>query len=161
MTSTTQLPTHPVAPTRGSQHLHTALQQVLANLLDLQAQAKHLHWNVTGAGFRSVHALLDDVANEARNLADRTAERDRAVGGAPDGRSEAAAATSTLAEAPVGVQSAKDAVTHIVTALREAAATARASHDPIDAEDPPTGDVLNLVIETLEHLTWMAQAELD
>lgn len=161
MTSTTQPPAPPVPTRRGSQRLHTALQQVLANLLDLQAQAKHLHWNVTGAGFRSVHALLDDIADESRSLADRTAERDRAVGGTPDGRSEATAATSTLAKAPQGVQSVRESVAHIVKALRDAAATARTSRDSIDAEDPPTGDVLNLVVETLEHLAWMAQAELD
>ena len=40
-----------------------ALQEVLVDLVDLSLVGKHLHWNVEGLTFRSVHLQLDELVD--------------------------------------------------------------------------------------------------
>ena len=39
------------------------------------------------------------------------------------------------------------------------AATARRIHDDVDAEDPTSADLLHTIIERVEQLAWMVDAE--
>src|SRR3954451_10620583 len=80
--------------------LGTALQSVLVDLLDLAAAGKQLHWNVVGPGFRALHLQLDELVEALTGLTDRVAERARAIGWAPDGRSATVAAGSSLPGVP-------------------------------------------------------------
>lgn len=43
--------------------------------------------------------------------------------------------------------------------LYSTAATARRMHDDVDAEDPTTSDILHAILERLEQLAWMIDAE--
>ena len=43
--------------------------------------------------------------------------------------------------------------------LYAASGTARRIHDDVDAEDPTTADILHAIIERLEQLAWMIDAE--
>ncbi len=62
------------------------LQALLVDVIDLGLQAKQAHWNIHGRMFREIHALLDDLAEDAGNDADALAERCLALGVAADGR---------------------------------------------------------------------------
>jgi starvation-inducible DNA-binding protein len=47
----------------------------------------------------------------------------------------------------------------ITAALYAVAGTARRIHDDVDAEDPTTADILHTVLERIEQLAWMIDAE--
>lgn len=64
----------------------TILQDRLVSLIDLHLTLKHVHWNVTGAGFIGVHEMLDGFTATARTITDEVAERIRTLGGVPKGR---------------------------------------------------------------------------
>ena len=56
----------------------------LADAIDLQAQAKHAHWNVKGPSFIALHELFDDIAENIEEHIDTLAERVTALGGTDD-----------------------------------------------------------------------------
>lgn len=61
------------------------LQDRLVALVDLSLVLKHIHWNVVGAGFLSVHEMLDDHVIGIRQMSDAVAERIATLGGVPNG----------------------------------------------------------------------------
>lgn len=65
------------------------LQPRLVSLLDLQLTLKHVHWNVVGPNFLSVHEMLDTMVGPVRDMTDETAERIRTLGGIPKGTPQA------------------------------------------------------------------------
>ncbi|HEY3873767.1 MAG TPA: DNA starvation/stationary phase protection protein [Actinocrinis sp.] len=135
------------------------LQRVLVDLIALHVNAKQAHWNVVGPNFRDTHLLLDEITAEAREHADTIAERLRALDAVPDGRPHTVAADTSLPQLPAGEQSTAKIVDLMVEQLRGTVATARAVHDEVDAEDPPTADLLHALIDGLEKLAWMTAAE--
>src|SRR3954462_1628783 len=89
---------------QASPELGANLQRVLVDLIELHLQGKQGHWNVVGANFRDVHLQLDELVDVAREASDTIAERMRALGAVPDGRSDTIAATTTLPNYPAGEQ---------------------------------------------------------
>ena len=63
----------------------TILQERLAALLDLQLTLKHIHWNVVGLNFISIHEFLDPQVDSVREMSDAVAERIATLGGEPLG----------------------------------------------------------------------------
>ena len=61
------------------------LQDRLNALNDLALTLKHIHWNVVGPQFISVHTMLDPQVDAVRLMADETAERVATLGGSPAG----------------------------------------------------------------------------
>ena len=76
------------------------LNQNLADISDLQLQAKQAHWNVKGPAFFSLHELFDKAAEELEGFADEIAERAVALGGVAFGTARIAANCSRLGEYP-------------------------------------------------------------
>ncbi len=70
---------------RDAGHLATTLQSRLVSLLDLQLALKHIHWNIVGPSFLSVHEMLDEQVEPVREMADELAERIATLGGEPNG----------------------------------------------------------------------------
>src|SRR5215813_8890920 len=62
------------------------LQARLSDVLDLEAQLKQAHWNVTGRDFFQLHELFDKLHDEVEDFVDILAERITAIGGIADGR---------------------------------------------------------------------------
>ncbi|MEZ5279270.1 MAG: DNA starvation/stationary phase protection protein [Acidimicrobiales bacterium] len=60
-------------------------QTRLVSLLDLQLTLKHIHWNLVGPDFLSVHEMLDTQVAQVREATDELAERMRTMGGVPAG----------------------------------------------------------------------------
>lgn len=144
---------------KASPTLTNNLQAVLADLIELHIQGKQAHWNIVGTNFRDLHLQLDEIVDSARQFADDTAERMRALHALPDGRSSTVAESTSLAQFPEGLISTKDAIERIVAALEAAVGTMRKVHDEVDEEDPTTADLLHEFIAKLEQYAWMVNAE--
>ena len=65
--------------------LAKTLQQRLVALLDLALTIKHIHWNVVGPNFISVHEMLDPHYQGVQTMVDDLAERIATLGGVPSG----------------------------------------------------------------------------
>ncbi|GGI01577.1 Dps family protein [Arthrobacter liuii] len=144
---------------KASPTLTNNLQAVLADLIELHVQGKQAHWNIVGTNFRDLHLQLDEIVDAARQFADDTAERMRALHALPDGRSTTVAETTSLAQFPEGLISTGDAIERIVAAMEAAVGTMRKVHDEVDEEDPTSADLLHEFISRLEQFAWMVQAE--
>ena len=64
---------------KASPTLTNNLQAVLTDLIELHLQGKQAHWNIVGTNFRDLHLQLDEIVDAARQFADDTAERMRAL----------------------------------------------------------------------------------
>lgn len=148
---------HP--PFTASERLATHLQQLSVDLIDLHLQGKQAHWNVVGLNFRDLHLALDEVVDAAREFSDVVAERMRALYITPDGRAATVAAQSSLPAYPAEEVSTADTVDLITTAIYAACGTGRRIHDEVDAEDPTSADIIHTILERLEQLAWMIDAE--
>lgn len=144
---------------KASPTLASNLQMVLTDLIELHLQGKQAHWHLVGTNFRDLHLQLDEIVTAARLFADDVAERLRALHSLPDGRSSTVAEDNRLAEFPAGLTSTKDTVKLITARLERTVKTARDVHDDVDDEDPTSADLLHAIIERLEQLAWMVNAE--
>lgn len=146
---------------KASKELALGLQAVLVDVIELASQGKQAHWNVVGSNFRDLHLQLDEIVASARDLSDVIAERMRALEVLPDGRSETVTKTTTLPAFPADQVDTKEVVALMTERLQAVADTARGVHDPIDAEDPTTADILHTVIQSVEQYAWMVSAEIQ
>jgi len=144
---------------KASPTLASNLQMVLTDLIELHVQGKQAHWNLVGTNFRDLHLQLDEIIAVARTFADEAAERMRALHALPDGRSNTVSTDTRLDEFPAGLVSTKDTVKLITGRLERTVQTARDVHDEVDEEDPTSADLLHAIIERLEQLAWMVNAE--
>ncbi|WP_122818134.1 Dps family protein [Nocardioides pantholopis] len=156
----TNAPTHVARPAfQASEQLATHLQQLLVDLTDLHLQGKQAHWNVVGLNFRDLHLALDEVVDAAREFSDTVAERMRAIYVTPDARAATVAELTSLAPFPAAEVNTAETVDLISGALYAVAGTGRRIHDEVDAEDPTSADIIHTVLERLEQLAWMIDAE--
>ncbi|MFE8886582.1 Dps family protein [Pseudarthrobacter enclensis] len=144
---------------KASPTLASNLQLVLTDLIELHLQGKQAHWNLVGTNFRDLHLQLDEIVTAARLFADDVAERMRALHALPDGRSSTVTSDTRLDGFPEGLTSTKDTVKLITARLKRTVKTMRDVHDEVDDEDPTSADLLHAVIERLEQLAWMVNAE--
>lgn len=152
--------THTAYPVyKASPEVGSHLQQLLVDLIDLSLQGKQAHWNIVGPNFRDLHLQLDEVVDAARGFTDQIAERMRAIYVVPDGRAATVAENTSLAQFPSGEVNTSEAVTLITTSLYAVASTGRKIHDDVDEEDPTSADLIHAVLERLEQLAWMIDAE--
>lgn len=154
----TDTPPATQAPFEASQALADALQQVLADQVDLHLQAKQAHWNLVGPGFREIHLQLDEITEAAREFADTIAERVRALGHAVDGRAATVAKSSSLPDFPEGEQTVEDTVALIEERIAASGKTIREIHDEVDDEDPTSADLLHEILHLSEKQAWMLRS---
>lgn len=136
-----------------------ALQPTLVDLVDLALTAKQLHWNVVGAMFAPLHALLDVVAADARDAADTVAERLTAIGAAPDGRAVTIASDAADAAAPEGFASDATVLSEMVGRMGTLVERLRTRLSEVAAHDPVTEDLLIGILAGLEKHRWMFAAQ--
>lgn len=148
-----------VACMKANKELSDNLQAVLVDLIELGNQGKQAHWNVVGPNFRGLHLQLDEIVADVREHSDVIAERMRALHATPDGRSSTVSKNTTLEPLPAG-EIVTATVAKLITArLERVAKTVRGVHEAVDAADPTTADLLNAVIDIVEHYAWMVSAE--
>lgn len=74
------------------------LNQVLANLLDIESQYRVAHWNISGIEFYFLHTLFGDLYQKTGEYADSTGELIRSFGGLATGTVRDSARDSKLNE---------------------------------------------------------------
>lgn len=77
------------------------LAQRLVGTIDLQLVLKHVHWNVVGREFLTVHEMLDEHVEAVREMTDAIAERIATLGGEPNGNSGSVVDKRTWADYPL------------------------------------------------------------
>ena len=65
--------------------LYEGMNRFLADQLVLSMKLHNLHWNIKGAGFFTLHPLMDTYYDEHQERIDEVAERLLAIGGQPIG----------------------------------------------------------------------------
>jgi starvation-inducible DNA-binding protein len=135
------------------------LQQGLVHTLDLERQAKQAHWNVRGAHFSALHALFDQLAEEAVAHADLCAERLVALGGTADGRVQTLASHTTLAPYPASAHQGSDHLDAMAEALARCGSLMRAAIDTAAAQgDADTADLFTEISRAVDQRLWMVEA---
>jgi len=137
------------------------LQERLLALIDLTLTLKHIHWNVVGPTFISVHEMLDPQYAGASVMVDDVAERIATLGSQPNGLPGHLVATRTWddyahqrAQVPVHLR-ALDAVYDGVIGDNRKAIERVAELDPL-SEDLLVGQT-----RALETYQWFVRAHLE
>jgi starvation-inducible DNA-binding protein len=137
------------------------LQDRLNALNDLALTLKHIHWNVVGPQFISVHTMLDPQVDAVRLMADETAERIATLGGSPAGTPGALVAARSWDDYSLGRDGALahlGALDLVYAGVIEAHRKAiTATEDP----DPVTQDMLIEQAGQLEQFHWFVRAHLE
>jgi starvation-inducible DNA-binding protein len=149
---------HPTLRHEERAALGSVLQGQLVDLIDLALLGKHLHWNVTGPGFQSLHEQLDVLVAQWQERSDETAERGRALGVAPDGQARTVAAQSQFADVEPGEIRTDAVVQTLIHVLDEAITRARERMAQAAEYDAVTEDLMIATITVLEKQRWMIEA---
>lgn len=138
------------------------LNDRLAELIDLQLQAKQAHWNVKGPMFISLHELFDSVAKQATEFVDLVAERIVALGGIAEGTLAAVAQRSKLTAYPLGITAGRAHVDALSTSMATVGKAVRTAIDQaIELGDADSADIFTEVSRELDKKLWFVEAHLQ
>jgi starvation-inducible DNA-binding protein len=150
-----------VKTTPEIEDLNKDLQVRLAALLDLGLTLKHVHWNVVGPNFISVHEMLDDFVEKVRPMSDDVAERIRTLGGVPCGTPQRIVDTRQWQDYDVG----RDLTTRHLEALDSVYTGVIEDHRKVMEKageiDPVTEDLLIGQTAQLELMQWFIHSFLE
>ena len=137
------------------------LQQRLNAYNDLHLTLKHVHWNVVGPHFISVHQMIDPQVDAVRGFADEVAERIATLGSSPQGTPSAIVNQRDWNDYSLGRAGAIEHLAAldqvyvgVVTSLRAVAAK-------VEDADPVTNDLLIGHLRELEMFHWFVRAHLE
>lgn len=138
-----------------------ALNQSLANTIDLKLQVKQAHWNVQGPHFLSLHELFDKIAAETDEYVDMLAERVRQLGGMAEGSLQMAAKASSLKAYPEQVKNSQQHLMILETAIEVVCEDLHKLIGIADKEDDyVTADLGTGVIRGLDKWRWFVESHL-
>ena len=138
------------------------LNSHLADLLNLQLQAKQAHWNVKGPTFIALHELFDSVASDVIEFVDSVAERAVALGGIAEGTLAAISSHTTLADYPMDVTSGRKHVDALSSAMAAVGKRIRAAIDTADKlGDADTADLFTGISRELDKKLWFVESHLQ
>jgi starvation-inducible DNA-binding protein len=137
------------------------LQDRLVAMIDLTLTLKHIHWNVVGPTFISVHEMLDPQYAGASTMVDDIAERIATLGSEPIGVPGHLVATRTWddyphrrAQVPVHLRELDSVYTGVVGDNRQAI-------EKLGDLDPMSEDLLVGQTRDLEMYQWFVRAHLE
>ena len=155
-------PTKNDIPAEKRSSLAQLLNERLADLIDLQLQAKQAHWNVKGPTFIALHELFDSVSEETEEFVDTVAERIVALGGIAEGTISAVGKRTKLPAYPVNITSGRDHVDALSTALAAVGKAVRAAIDrATELGDADTADLFTGVSRDIDKKLWFVEAHLQ
>jgi starvation-inducible DNA-binding protein len=137
------------------------LQDRLNALNDLALTLKHVHWNVVGVQFISVHTMIDPQVDAVRLMVDELAERIATMGGSPIGTPGALVAARSWDDYSIG---RADAIAHLggLDLVYQGVITDyRAAIEATDEPDPVSQDLLIKHSGALEQFHWFIRAHLE
>jgi starvation-inducible DNA-binding protein len=154
-------PTKNDLPESVRSQLTELLNQLLADAVDLQTQAKAAHWNVKGPNFIALHKLFDEVHSSVAEYVDSIAERAVALGGVAEGTTRIVARRSDLEEYPLGIAEGRRHAEALSTALAAFGAGIRRAIEEADGlGDRGTADLFTEVSRGIDKLLWFVEAHL-
>ena len=155
-------PTKNDIPAEKRTALAQLLNERLADLIDLQLQAKQAHWNVKGPTFIALHELFDSVSEETEEFVDTVAERIVALGGIAEGTLGAVGKRTKLPAYPVNITSGRDHVEALSTALATVGKSVRAAIErATELGDADTADLFTGVSRDIDKKLWFVEAHLQ
>jgi starvation-inducible DNA-binding protein len=136
------------------------LQHRLVALLDFQLTLKHIHWNVVGVNFISIHEMLDPQVDAVRAMSDDMAERIATLGGEPLGTPGAITRLRSWDDYGLNreptvrhLAALDDVYTGVVT-------DHRAAQEELADLDPVSEDLVIGQLRDLEQFQWFVRAHL-
>lgn len=149
-------------PAEARKELVGLLNDRLADTIDVQAQAKHAHWNVKGSDFIQLHELYDELAGHATAWADLIAERSTALGGTAPGTLRMAASASSMPEYAEGALEGMDSVRALADLFAAYAAAVRSAADQAEKfGDASTNDLFIEITREADKDLWFLEAHLQ
>lgn len=137
------------------------LNQMLADLTDMNLRVKHAHWNVTGPHFMGLHLHFDKLHEVLEGHVDAVAERAAALGGFVPGRLQDAAKATRLPEFPAETREGIAVVKALAEALAQVSNAARDGIETAeDDKDLVTADLLTQISGELDKQLYFLEAHL-
>ena len=136
------------------------LQQRLVSLVDLSLTLKHIHWNVVGPNFISVHEMLDAQHIGVTAMVDELAERIATLGGVPNGLPGELTRTREWDDYSLG---RADSLAHLGAldlVYAGVIASHRAAMDRVGSDDRVSEDLLIGQTGVLERSQWFIRSHL-
>lgn len=137
-----------------------ALQDRLVGLLDLALALKHVHWNLTGAGFQSIHEHLDEQVETVRDMTDAVAERIATLGGVPNGLAGNLVENRDWQDYPLGRASVDAHLAELDEVYAGVIGDHRSAIDSVGGTDPVSEDLLIGQTAQLELYQWFIRSNL-
>src|SRR3954452_4694516 len=153
--------TVPARRTKDGATIAQALQQRANAYNDLHLTLKHVHWNVVGPHFISVHQMLDPQVELVRGFADEVAERIATLGLSPQGTPGALVAQREWDEYSMGRAGAIEHLGALDLVYQGVISSVRQVARDVEELDPVTNDMLIGQLGELEQFHWFIRAHLE
>ena len=150
-----------MGPMSDKSELISTLSGRLASLIDLALTLKHVHWNVIGKDFISVHEMLDPQVDAVRGMIDETAERIATLGGSPKGTPGAVVEERTWDDYPLGKASVFEHLQELDRVYAGVIQDHRKAQESISEVDPVSEDLIISQLRELELFHWFIRAHLE
>ncbi len=137
------------------------LQDRLNAYNDLHLTLKHIHWNVVGPNFISVHEMLDPQVEAVRGFADDVAERIATLGSSAKGTPGTIVSERSWDDYSIGRATAIEHLGALDLVYTGVIETTRKNIDEVGEIDPITEDMLIGQSAQLELFHWFVRAHLE
>jgi starvation-inducible DNA-binding protein len=137
------------------------LQDRLNAYNDLHLTLKHIHWNVVGPNFISVHEMLDPQVEAVRGFADDVAERIATLGSSAKGTPGTIVSERTWDDYSIGRATAIEHLGALDLVYTGVIETTRKNIEEVGEIDPVTEDMLIGQSAQLELFHWFVRAHLE
>lgn len=136
------------------------LNQILANLLDLQSQYRVAHWNVVGMDFYYTHKFFEDLYNMCDELIDKTAELIRYLGCMATGTVRDVSRDSKINEFDISKHEARSYIAQLNINLAIILESILKSANELLNIDPVTNNYLLGLVDSIMRQTYLVESHL-
>ncbi|MEO9322912.1 DNA starvation/stationary phase protection protein [Nocardioides sp. C4-1] len=153
--------TTPGLETADAERVVALLQDRLNATTDLHLTLKHVHWNVVGPHFISVHEMIDPQVDAVRGFSDAIAERIATLGGSPVGTPGALVEQRSWDEYSIGRATTQEHLGALDVVYQGVITSYRDAIQELDDLDLVTQDMLIAHTDALELFHWFIRAHLE
>lgn len=153
--------TTPGIPTADAERVVDLLQDRLHAANDLHLTLKHVHWNVVGPHFISVHEMIDPQVEVVRGFADELAERIATLGGSPQGTAGSIVEDRTWGNYSIGRATTQEHLGALDVVYQGVITSYREQIKELGDLDPVTEDMFIAQTNQLELFHWFVRAHLE
>ncbi|MFB9314631.1 Dps family protein [Nocardioides plantarum] len=153
--------TTPGIETAEAERIVALLQDRLNATTDLHLTLKHVHWNVVGPHFISVHEMIDPQVDAVRGFSDAIAERIATLGGSPIGTPGALVEQRSWDEYSIGRATTQEHLGALDLVYQGVITSYRDAIQELDDLDLVTQDLLISHTDALELFHWFIRAHLE